>query len=375
MVFHYDRNPREFTPVLPKIDSITKTIFCQNSGVVLANLEVKIFEGQLSYLEAHSEALYLHPFYRVSTIVLIKKLEDCLHQFQEQGWTGSHAEQLRLRLLTSATMFHLDSVKQDRATLPSFAVAAASSGRLLGIAKWFFYVSSQRLALPLYSISKLNDNLEWENFKHWLDSAYEVRNSWSSKSRVLKRDAEQKAMSESLKEIKSEHYRRIDTRKVWNWIELQLEDHTPAGRIETFKSLFLNGDLEAHEWIMDDVDDIREAVLLYCDKGNEIMFFIQKRLDGIAALVRDFYSGFTLISGKKGSTGVDEDQTPQEAMFIGEYDAKAEQLLEMPPPPKRESFESTGLFLKAQAQWNILSKRFKFLQDKKKGEDNAIQSS
>jgi hypothetical protein len=347
---------------IPALDSITRTIYCQNSGVVLGNLEVKIFEGQLAYLEAHSDALYLHPFYRLNSIVLIKKLEDCLHRFQEQGWLGSHPEQLRLRLLTSAMMFNLDSIKQSQTSLPSFAVAAASAGRLLGISKWFFYVSSQRLAFPTYSVSKLNDNLEWQNFKHWIDSAYQIRQDWSSKSKELKRDAEQKAMSESLREIKSEHYRRIDTKKVWNWIWLQLEDKIHSGRIETFKNLFLNGDVEAHEWIIDDVDDLREATLLHCDTGNEIMFFIKKRLDGIAALVRDFYSSFTIVSRISSENfGTEGGHTPEEALFFSEFDIRAQALEAMPEPPKREDFTSLGLFLKAQAQWNILSKRFKQL--------------
>lgn len=344
----------------PTLDSITKTIYCQNSGAVLGNLEVKIFEGQLAYLEAHSDAVYLHPFYRLSSIVLIKKLEDCLHQFQEQGWLGSTPEQLRLRLLTSAMMFNLDSIKQSQASLPSFAVAAASAGRLLGISKWFFYVSSQRLAFPLYSVSKLNDNLEWQNFKHWIDSAYDIRHSWATKAKELKRDAEQKAMSESLREIKSEHYKRIDTKKVWNWMWLQLDDKYPPARLEDFKNLFLNGDMEAHDWNVVNVDGLREAVYLHCDQGNEICFFIKKRLDGIAALIEDFQSSFTLVSkvgaDKFGAEGV---QTPQEALFFSEFDAKVKDLDKMPEPPKREDFASLGLFLKNQAQWNILNKRFK----------------
>lgn len=348
----------------PTLDSITKTIYCQNSGVVLGNLEVKIFEGQLAYLEAHSEALYLHPFYRLNNLVLLKKLEDCLHQFQEQGWLGSHPEQLRLRLLTSAMMFNLDCIKQDRATLPSFPVAAASAGRLLGISKWFFYVSSQRLAFPLYSVSKLNDNLEWQNFKHWIDSAYEVRQVWSSKKKEFQRDAEQKAMSESLKEIKSEHYKRIDTRKVWNWIWLQIEDAYPKERVEMFKDLFLDGDLNAHDWNIVNVDGLREAVYKYCDQGNEICFFIKKRLDGIAALIDDFQSSFTLVKNATAdSFGADGLQTPEEALFFSEFDTRAEALDDMPAPPKREDFNSLGLYLKAQAGWNILNKRFKQLKE------------
>lgn len=354
----------------PPFESIIKTIYCQNSGVVLGNLECKIFEGQLAYMEAHSEAVYLHPFYRISSIVLMKKLEDCLHWFQRQGWVGTPPEQLRLRLLVSATLFHLDSIKQDRPTLPSFPIAAASAGRLLGVTKWFFYISSQRLQFPLYSVSALNDNLEWQNFRHWVDSAYEIREIWASKSKEYQRDAEQRAMEDSLREIKSEHiFKRIDTRKVWNWISLQLEDNIPPGRIKTFCSLFLNGDTEASEWTIDDVDDLREAIVQFIDNGNEITFFITKRLNGIAAIIRDFYSSFTIVSKITGGSFTDQ-QTPEEALFYSEYDKKVEGLVEMPPAPKRESFTSLGLYMKAQAQWNILNKRFKL-----KGTGDASSST
>jgi len=360
----------------PPFDSIIKTIYCQNSGVVLGNLECKIFEGQLAYMEAHSDAVYLHPFYRLSSIVLIKKLEDCLHWFQNQGWVGTNAEQLRLRLLVSATMFHLDSIKQDRATLPAFPIAAASAGRLLGLTKWFFYLSSKRLQFPLYSISGLNENIQWENFKHWIDSAYEIRHLWATKSKEYQREAEQRAMEESLREIKSEHvFKRIDTRKVWNWISLQLEDNVPPGRIETFRNLFLNGDTEASEWTIDDVDDLREAIVKFVDRGNEIMFFISKRLDGIAAIIRDFYSSFTIVSRVSGGNFTDS-QTPEEALFYSEYDKKVEGLVELPPAPKLESFQSRVLFLKAQAQWNILAKRFKYKQDSQnQGGQDGIASA
>jgi hypothetical protein len=353
----------------PSLNSLIKTIYCQNSGVVLGVLNIKIFEGQLAYLDAHNDAVYLHPFYRLNNLVLLKKLEDCLHSLQSQGWvpTNESGEKLRLRLLMSAMMFNLDSIKQTHATLPSYPVAIASAGRLLGVAKWFFYVSSQRLSFPIYSISKLNQNEQWENFKDWLDSAYEIRNAWASKSKELKKEAEQRAYSESLKEITSEHFRRIDTRKVWNWIWLQLEDNVPPGRIETFKSLFLNGDTEAHEWTVDDVDDLRESLVKYCDRGNSIMFFINKRLDGIAALVRDFYSSFTIVSKVTSKDYNEDTHTAEEQKFFKEFDDKAQALTEMPAPPKKEDFTSLGLFLKSQAQWNILKKRF----DQMKGAGNG----
>jgi hypothetical protein len=272
-------------------------------------------------------------------------------------------------------MHSLNAIKQTSPSLPKFEYAAASAGRLLGLTKWYFYSTSQRIQLPIYAVSSKNENLEWQNFKHWMDSAYEVREEWTSKSREYARQAQEASHALALKEIKSEVYRRVDTKKVWNWIHIQMVDHVPAGRLVTWESLFLNGDLEAHEWLSDDVDDLQEALLLYCDIGNEIMHFIQKRLSGIRGLIRSFYSDFTLITkGKQDHLNPDE-QTSEEKEFFDGFDKQAEALEELPPAPKRESFESNALFWKAQAQWNILSKRFKSMQAKKAEPNQSEQQS
>ena len=343
------------------LSSITRTIFCRYSGVVLGQLEVKILEGHMPYLEAHEDAIYLHPFYRMSAQVLMKKLEDCLHQAQEIGWVQTDKEKERLQLLTSAIMHALCCIKQDTACLPKYEYAVASAGRLLGLAKWFFFISSQRLEFPTYSISKRNENLDWNNFRYWLDSAYEIRDEWSKNSRRLELDAQKRATELSLIEIRSESYRRVDTRKVWNWIQLQLAGNLAPGRIETFKNLFLDGDLEAHEWTVDDVEDLKIALVQHCDIGNEIMHFINKRLDGIRGLIQDFYTGFTLLT-KTGAKYEEEEKTAEEVAFLGEFDKKAAALETLPPQPQRKDFTTLGLFLKAEAQWRILKKRFDALQ-------------
>jgi hypothetical protein len=364
---HPTRRQSDLSPQ-KSLASIIRTIYCQKSGVVLGQLEVLILEGHLAYLEAHDEAVYEHPFYRMSQTVLLKKLEDALHHCQNNGWVCTHAEQQRLQLLVSAVMHHLGCVKQEGACLPSFTVAASSAGRLLGIAKWFFYVSSQRLQFTTYSISTRNQNLQWENFKHWLDTAYEIRNDWSKNKKEMQREAELRLREESIRTIKSEHFKRVDTKKVWNWVHLQLADHYAPGRLETFKSIFMDGDINAHEWNTDDIDDVSEAILKHCDIGNEIMYFIRKRLDGILGLVKDFGSSFTLITRVQSDKFGEGSQTPEEALFFSEFDKKAEALETLPPAPKREDFESLGKFLKAQANWNILSKRWKQSQSRKESQ-------
>lgn len=368
MTFHPVPSEPVPAPKGSNFSSITKTIFCKNSGVVLANLEMKILEGHLPYLEYHTDALYLHPLYRMSSTVLIKKLEDALHQAQGNGWVLIDQEKLRLRLLTSAMMHAFQCIKQVEPCLPRFDIAAGSAGRLLGLAKWFYYISSQRMSFPTYSVSRRNDNMEWQNFKHWVDSAYEVRQEWANQSRELKREDELRSRSAALVEIKSEHIRRVDVNKVWRWVELQLEPAIAAGTLVTWKDLFLNGDLNPVDWTADDVDDLRIAITNYCDTGNEVMFFVQSRLKAIRTMIAEFFSTFTIVGSNLNSSGKalsDEDQTDEEKAFTDSFDSKVQALDELPPEPKRSSFETTGKFMKAQAEWSILKKRWELLKGKK----------
>ena len=359
----------------PSLTSITKEIHCRNSGVLLGHIQVAIVEGHMTYLQAHSESIYLHPFYGLDSTVLIKKLESSLHAHQESGWTPTEIEKQRLRLLVSSIMHHLGVLKQSEPTLPSHIVAAASAGRLLGLVKWFWYISSQRLAFPQYSISKQNENLEWENFKYWLDSAYEVRQNWASTSRELKREAEKKAMDVALMQLKKEVYRPVDKKKVWNWIQLQLEGKEHRNRIELWKELFLSGDLNITDWHKDDVEDLQFAIAEHCDTGHEILFYVNQRLNGIKAMIHDFFSSFTLLTQvQKDHYGSDE-ETAQEKEFFAGFDSQASALEELPSQPKREDFQTNGLFLQANARWNILRKRWEEMQKRSKTEEGKKEQA
>lgn len=343
--------------------TVTRNIYCHNSGVVLGRLEICITEGHLAYLQSHNESVYLHPFYNLSSNLLLTKLADAIKSGRESGWVLEWRQRQRLQLLCSALMFKMGCIKQDRSTLPDIKIAVGSAERLLSLATWFFYVDSTKLSFPVYSVNKKNENLRWENYKFWLDAAFEVRQSWSKRSKQLEREVQQRAHDEAVKEIRDDVvYRRLDLKKIWGWIELQLLDNIPNGRINTFKNLFLTGDLEITDWSVDDVDDLREAIVQYCDQGNEITYFIGRRLNGIAALIRDFYSSFTLVT-RTSKLFQEEQQTPQEALFFSEFDKKLDAIGELPNPPKREDFMTAGLFARATAQWNILAKRYNARQE------------
>lgn len=359
-----------------KLTHVTKDIYCRTSGVLLGHIQVAIVEGHMTYLQSHAESVFLHPFYGLDSVVLMKKLESSLHAHQESGWTPSEAEKLRLRLLCSAVMHHLGVLKQSEPTLPSHVIASASAGRLLGICKWFWFTSSQRLQLPQYSVSKKNENLEWQNFKFWLDGAYEVRHEWTSTSREMKRDAEKKLMEQAMSMLRSEHIRPVDKKKVWNWIALQLEGgKVHQSRIDLWKELFLTGDTNITDWHKDDVEDLQFAIAQHCDTAHEILFYVNQRLNGIKSMIQDFFGSFTLLTTVQKDHYGEEGETEEEKQFFAGFDKQAEALEELPGAPKREDFATLGLFIQAQARWNILKKRWDQMQLGKTAEPSGVVES
>ena len=308
---------------------------------------------------------------------LIVKLNSDLQAAEQLAWCVTDSEQHEIQLTISALMYGLEAIwqphpdavhiwKQLEPSLPSWAVSIASGGRLLKLASWYHYATSKRLSFPQYRISSKNSNLQWENFSAWLDEAFEIKAEWESGKDRLAAEDELRRRTAALLEVKAENiYKRIDLNKVWNWVDVQMKQDSryAAGRRETFKTIFMRGDQAPEEWTIDDIEDVHFAITETCDLGNDISFFINNRLRQIRAVIEDFYSSFTLLSNVS-SEGLDaldtvtaeEKQATQQ--FFSSFDKRASELEQLPDAPKRESFASYPKYLQAQAQWNILKRRY-----------------
>jgi len=298
---------------------------------------------------------------------LIVKLKDHLQLAEQSEWLVKDSELLEVKLCMSAIMHSIDAIwqapaasKQHVPSLPSTTVAIGSAARLLNLASWYHYLTSKRLSFPLYRVSVHNNNSEWQNFSSWLDDANSIRDEWEQGRGELETQEELRRRNAALLTVKAENiYKRIDFTKVWNWIDIQIATEYVAGRRETFKQLFMKGDVAPEDWVADDVDDLVEAVLTCCDTGNEITHFIHTRLNHIRAIIADFYGSFTLLNTvAKTDAHPDTVQTKKEQEFFDEIDKKVDSLEALPPAPKRESFASMAHFLKAQAQYNLLVRRW-----------------
>ena len=347
------------------------TIYCNRSGLPL--LDLTPLNG-LGWPILNHPALkaIIHPIYEADMNVLISNMRAEIQAAENHAWMLEDAELRKISLLMSALMYKLEliwippfeSQGKNPPSLPNAAITVGCATRLYDLASWYWHVTSKRMVFPSYRISKMNNNLSWQNFPSWLNDAFEVRKVWASKKDIMAADAQKRLSDEAIKTVKADSiYKRIDTRKVWNWIDLQLAENPryPAGRRETFKNLFLSGELSPEDWITDDVEDLQFAIADCCDIGNEISFFINKRLNGIKAVITDFYSSFTLLHNK-GAGDALLDATPDEqaaeGKFFASFDSRLDALNALPAAPERKDFASLGLFLKAQAQHNILTRRW-----------------
>lgn len=377
-------------------DTPRNIIFCPRSGLPLAKVEALCSHGWplLSSLSSTVGGI-LHPIYGFPLEKLIAKLRTELQSAESVEWCAQDHDIQEIKLTMSAIMYALDCIwqpatdsalwKQQEASLPGWPICVGTGKRFLHLASWYHYATSKRLVFPKYRISKLNNNLGWENFGGWLDEAFEIKEKWEKGREALKDAEELKLRTEALLTVRAENiYKRIDFKKVWNWIDIQMKEspNYPVGRRETFKSIFLSGDLHPEDWTLDDIEDVQVAVLETCDIGNEIMHFIQTRLKHIHTIIDEFYSSFTILSSQSADVlGKPGEATQQEieatTKFMSKFDSKAAILTELPPEPKRENFTSLALFIKAQAEHRILARRFSSLsssQSPSKPASNVLDS-
>ena len=347
-----------------------KTLYCKRSGLPLATISVLCSNGWPLLSHSTFESL-VHPVYNFPLEKLLVRFSQQLSAAEQAEWSLIDHDLTEFRLSISAIMYSLDAMWQPSAdaaykqepSLPCLATAVASGSRLLTIANWYHYATSKRMEFPTYKVSKANNNLGWENFRSWLDAADEVRDEWEEGRTEAERAETLKARTAALASVSAASvYKRIDFAKVWNWIDIQLvqDGRYAAGRRETFKTIFMKGDTSPEDWTVDDIEDIQLAIVEACDVGNDINFFINNRLNQIKAVIQEFYSSFTLLTTGSDSDPADMTLLEKEKSteFFAAFDQRASNLTELPAAPKRESFATLALFLRAQAQHRILSKRY-----------------
>lgn len=354
-----------------------RTLYCARSGVPLVTVSVAsttsgcwpIVNGNLL-----SSGL-LHPIYGQSLNSLNKRLAQQIAQAEAINYFIYDKLATEMGLTMSAIMYAMNcmwkpaftehthsrafnassSSLQLEPSLPSAGILAGTAIRLLDVSEWYANLATKKDYFPLWRVSRRAGNLNWHGYAGWLDAAMDIVDDFNEGKLRRENEELKRERADALRTVNSAHVmRRIDYRKVWGWIDIQLAQGGIAiGRRTTWKAMFMSGDSRPEDWLVDDIEDLQEAICEHCDIGNTITGFITQRLRTIKSMIVEFYSGFTIIDKNQVTT-------PQESLATGHtlapFEVQASQLTELPPAPERSHFMTVGQFLKAQAQHNILKK-------------------
>jgi hypothetical protein len=338
--------------VNPSPDTAAFTLCCRISGIPLFAAKPLVSFSLAPHIFSQIAPDLVHPYYKLSLSQLLDKAVRYIHSEDQT--------QRPPRILFSALAHALGHIKQGSPGLPSATVVAASFNRLVELAAWKHNLA-KTCKFPDLHLTRVNANEQWQNIAVWIDNCFEIRREWETRVRKYKNEQEIEAAQHALKAIRDEVYVNLDIKKLWNWIALQLDaSGTATGRIETFRQLFLYGDINVELWTIDDIEDLQEAVLMHCDVGNSIMFAVNKIITNLRIVIRDFYSSFVVLDDFDAS---DSDSNIPD--IIRDADRQIAALGTLPPSPQRSAFSTATAHAVAQAKWNILARRWEALQSSK----------
>jgi len=351
----------------------TKIISCARSGVPLMEVTTLCSNSWalLQYPHLHN---FVHPIYGMPLDKLLRKLTAQLLDAESSQWTLFDSAVRELGLSMSAIMYSLDAMwipnsdaiesgRLIEPSLPDPKVTVGCAARLLDLATWYNTETSKRIEFPLWKPSVSAGNLNWHGFSNWLNACFEIREDWTTQKRKYEDKELLTSTTQALQQVRmASMYKKIDFGKVWTWIDVQARSNPqyPAGRRETLKTLFMSGDQEPSEWLADDVDDLVMMILDCCDPGNDIMAFIKHRVNSIRSQINDFYNNFTLFynPNKSSNDSLDLSVAEQQAQdkLVDEFSSKL--TAEAPKEPRLEDYPSRVHWLRASAEYRILSKLY-----------------
>lgn len=348
-----------------------KILYCTRSGVPLCKV-TKLNRGGWP-ISGTALGELAHPIYSYSLSKLIKGLTDHLDIAYETGFKFGDEHDWRkqdIAMHMSAIMWAMEAIWQPPAgghivgSLPSTVIAIAHAPKLLDLVEWYYGETSQRLRFPLYRIHPNNNNLNWENFSHWLEAAADVRTGWELRKTQRVREEDIRKTEDALLEVRARSiWKRLDYVKVWNWIDMNLAAGVSEARRAHYRELFLKGDSNPDDYTMHSVDNFMCDVVEYCDLGNEIMFFIRGRMNMIRTVIQEFCSGYRLITdvlelGGVINTEAERRELAQTTATLAHITGDVAVLTELPPQPVRSDFTTHARFLQAQARWNITKREW-----------------
>ena len=305
---------------------------CKHSGLLLGSFFPNVglynkttLDGMSPYVRNWQEAIILHPIFSVSTSALLIRARET-YMLQKSGKLNFPMQQRQLMML--AILHAGNAVVQDKQGLPEPRIADTYFAQVLEVVDWKVSTGSARLILPKLHIWKESG---FEQIPAWLKACAELKEEYENVARTHQNAAKRKAAEWAMKNIKKNLYENISLRRLWNWVEVQVDSHEFADWPE-MKDLFFVDEKNIGAWTQSEVETLEEIFLEYCEMGNSISYEVSKRIREIAGWLSLYEDTFEILT---------TDQFPE---FKGVA------------APKIANFPNKTAFLVAEAKWKLANK-------------------
>lgn len=312
-------------------DKFNIPFVCARSGLLLGKFfPTSSMSGSTPYVQQWKETVQYHPIFSLSFSALLHRANACW-MLEKAG--SRQFPMLQKQLIFLALLHSSGLIKQDVAGLPSPKIVEVHFSRVLELLGYKNDINSTRLHFPKLHIwkgaSKEDHSSLFGNVPVWLDACEACRDDYENVARERQKAAKNKAHELALKSIRRAMYSDISLKRLWNWVEAQV----PATEFEldeTFKQLFFCDENQINVWTEDDIDDLENLILKFCDLGSSVSYEVNKRVKQLREWLHIYNDTFEIIV-----------TNTQFAALAGT------------PEPKISDFRSKAEWLVASARWKL----------------------
>lgn len=308
---------------------------CRRSGLKLGDFfPVSSLAGTSPYVHAWKETALYHPIFSLSLPAIIHRAT-AWHQLEKTG--TRKFPMLQKQLLMLAMLHASGCIKQDIPALPSPRITDTFFGQVLEMLGWKNEISSDRLKLPMLHIWKgAAREMQADPFSQipiWLKACASVKDDYENTVRTRQRAAKQQAANLAMKSIRRNMYEDISLRRLWNWMEAQI-DSSLLSTDDSEKELFFVSEKNIQLYTHDEIDDLERLFLENCETGNSISHEVSRRINKIRSQLRIYEDTFE----------IQVDGATLHPEFHGQ------------PAPEPSQFRNRVEFLVAKAKWELANK-------------------
>lgn len=320
---------------------IRQPIFCQYSGIRIGVLEFLTTAGTLPYLTSWNDTVCHHPVFAMQYSRLLKFAKDewqRLAQLEEPRETETET----LRVAYLAILYGMTTIKQDCPGIPPWHIVQNTMAGLFNLAGWKFFLESKRFRFPFLHLSKLNDNLNFENIGNYISACFECKSDYETRVQELVEQEKIRSAEAALQTLRDGWIVPTSKKMLWQWIKAHLPEKYSADAQGWLGTIFLGTDSTIREFEKEDIELACEIIESSCPVGTGIMPAVRERLKKISHAWEQHHEAWEIVEDKP-------------SLFVN----GAPILTEHPgEEPKETEHATRGKYLQAHARWQLAMKQW-----------------